>query len=130
MLTPRGWWFLAITLTAMLIAVTLGAGSLVLVMATLVSWFLASWLRFAWTTRHVPKRMGVRRELRSEAGPLHVLWARQPATVHVELTWDSAAPLAYVLANDRVPLLAGWQEGDPWAGGGLARAQPITFAYR
>lgn len=130
MLTPRGWWFLAIVLGTLLVAVSVGAPSLVLVAATLASWFLGSWLRFAWITRQVPKDLGVRRELRTAAGLVQVLWARQAATVHAELTWNGRAPLPYVLAVDRVPLLAGWQDGDPWIGGSVGRDQPLALDYR
>src|SRR4051794_12203726 len=130
MLTPRGWWFLAVVMATLLVAVSLGAGSLVLISATLLLWFLAVWAHFTWLTRAVPWRLAVRRELRTAAGPAHVIWARQTASVVAELTWDGGAPLPFVQAVDRVPELVGTPEGEPWVTGPLVRGVPLTLEYR
>src|SRR5437773_1385947 len=106
MLAPRGWWFLAIVLGALFVAVAFGVGTLVAILMTLLSWFLATWVHFLWVTRHVPSRIELARETRTPGGPTSVLWARQPATVRLEIRWTGAGTLPFVLAIDKAPALA------------------------
>ncbi len=129
MLAPRGWWFLAIAFGALLVAVSFGVGTLVAMLLTLLAWFFATWIHFLWVSRHVPSKIQLVRETRTPGGPTHVLWARQPATVRVEVRWTAASTLPYVLAIDKTPPLAKWSDGESWARGALSRAEPLVIEY-
>ena len=129
MLTQRGWWLLAILFGMLLAATGLGASRLSVVAATLLIWFLAGWLRFAWITRDVPRKLSVRREIRVGGPAVRVLWARQTALVHVELHWNGTSTLPYLLGVERVPALAKWRSGEPWIRGPLSATTQLTYEY-
>lgn len=129
MLSPRGWWFLALVFGLLLVAVALGVSTLAVVLMTLLAWFLGAWLHFIWVTRHVPKSIEITREIRTPSGPTSVLWARQAATVRLEIRWSGRFALPFVIAIDKFPALAAWPEGESWTSGSLSRRQPLVIEY-
>src|SRR5262249_32309549 len=110
-------------------SVGFGIGTLIVILMTLLSWFLGTWAHFLWVTRFVPVKVEVFRETRTPGGPTTVLWARQPATVHVEIRWAAGGTLPFVLAIDKAPGLARWSEGESWARGPLSREVPLVIDY-
>ena len=130
MLTRRGWWLFAMVSILLLAAIASDAGPLLLTMLSLLAWFLAGWIGFAWRTRSFPNHFEIDRELRTTAGPATVLWARRPVTVCVRLYWTGGGRLAFAAVVDRVPILARWLDGDVWAGDSLDARTPITIEYR
>ena len=130
MLTRRGWWLFAIVGLLLLASIVADAGPLLLTSLTLLVWFLAGWIGFAWRTRSFPHRLEIDRELRTPAGPATVLWARRPVTVRVRLHWNGGGRLVFAAVVDRVPILARWLDGDVWAGASLDGWEPIEIEYR
>jgi uncharacterized protein (DUF58 family) len=130
MLSPRGWWLFGIVVGILLVAVTVGASTLVLIAGTLLIWFLGGWLRFVWQTRQFPYRLHVQRGIHTAGGSVQVLWARRPATIRAELHWTGSGTLPFVLAVDRVPVLAGHDDGEPWTGRTLNKNTPLVVEYR
>jgi uncharacterized protein (DUF58 family) len=129
MLAPRGWWFLAIVFGGLFVAVAFGIGTLVVILMTLLTWFLATWVHFLWLTRLVPPKIEISRETRTPGGPVTVLWARQPATVRIEIRWTTGGTLPFVLAIDKAPALAKWSDGESWARGPLSRTMSLVIEY-
>lgn len=129
MLAPRGWWFLAIVFGTLLVAVAFGVDTLAVILLTLVAWFFGTWIHFLCVTRLIPAKFEIVREIRNVGGPTQVLWARQPATVRVEIRWKGRWSLPFVIAIDKVPTLAAWPEMETWTRGNLSRNAPLVIEY-
>jgi uncharacterized protein (DUF58 family) len=137
MLTARGWWFLAIILGVLTLAlgglpteVGTATPALAVLCLTLMAWFLGNWLAFVVKVRLIENHLGMDRRIRDERGELETLWARQPATVSVTLSCDSDVALPHVSMTDRVPVLVHRREGEAHAEGPLSRTQPLALSYR
>lgn len=129
MLTQRGWWFAAFLSATLLLSVSFGVSTLVAAMFTLATWYVGAWLHFLWSSRHFPNKITIVRELRTAGGPAKLLWARQRATVHVEIRWNGRSPLPVVIALDKTPALAKWSDGESWGRGTLDAGGSLVIEY-
>jgi uncharacterized protein (DUF58 family) len=130
MLTPRGWWFLVFTLSALALVVLYGMTSLILLNLTALLWFFSEWLLFAIRSRFVARQLRVVREVRDERGPVTSLWAGRTFHVRAQLHLDGTGTLPYVRATDRVPFAVGHVAGETAADGAVAPEHPLELSYR
>ena len=129
MLTRRGFWFFAVNIGLLAVALALGAVQLSLVCTTLLLWFLSQWFLFQLRIRLATGRLSLERTLRTARGEVESVWAKQKVEVTVKLTSASWLALPYVVATDRMPALARIQEGTTCLDGPLAENHPVTIAY-
>ena len=129
MLTARGWWILWAVLGLLFGGLLTGTPPLVVICLTLLSWILGSWLIFVVKMRLVQGRLRLERELRSERGPLQVLWVGQRVRVVAKLVTDSRLSLSCVWIVDRLPALGRLHEGTNKIQGKISRLEPLAVDY-
>jgi uncharacterized protein (DUF58 family) len=129
MLTPRGWWFLVVVFFLLGGMVLTGISTLIFLFLTLVLWFAAQWLLFAVRVRLVVRRLGVRREVHDERGPVTTLWAGRAFEVRAVLALEGAAGLPYVWVRDRVPFGVTYTAGETECQGPVTAAGPLEMRY-
>ncbi len=130
MLTSRGWWLLLVNLALLVVAISLGLGTLTLALLAILAWFLGAWLQFHVRLRWTASAICVERSLLRQGMPIEVLWAQSTATVVARLCSRSRLALPYLAVFDRVPALARWQKGDTWSEGELHRAAAVEISYQ
>jgi uncharacterized protein (DUF58 family) len=130
MLTRRSWWLFIVNLALLIVAVSLGLGTLALACLALLTWFLGMWLQFQVRLRWTARALYVERSLLRQGTAVDVLWANSSATVVARLASDTPVSLPYVAVFDRVPALARLQEGEPWADGAVHRDAFVEIAYQ
>jgi uncharacterized protein (DUF58 family) len=130
MLTRRGWWLFMANGVLLVVALLFASQPGLLVAFSLLFWFLAQWLLFRVRWLRLQQNLVVERTLLRNGIPVDVAWARSELEVRVRLQPAANVRLPYVLAVDRVPILARWKEGEPWAEGMLSRERPLEVAYR
>jgi uncharacterized protein (DUF58 family) len=128
MLTNRGWWFFAIVLALLAVALGAGAGTVTLIALTLLAWFLGQWLAFTVRTSRLQAAATIQRAILDDNGPVKTLWARLPVTVRVSLRCAGIS-IPFVSMVDRVPVLARRRAGDCYAEGALGDS-PLEALYR
>jgi uncharacterized protein (DUF58 family) len=133
LLTPRGWWFLAIVL----LLCGLGAGlspkigdSVVVIGLVLLAWFLWEWGQFAYRYYVVLPRLTLRRELSDERKAVPLLWAEGEFDVRVQIGIAGAGDLPYVILADWIPTDAHRVEGSEEVVTVLSAGRPAEIAYR
>jgi uncharacterized protein (DUF58 family) len=138
MLTSRGWWFLIIVLS--LLAVGLfdeqpwrldrsAHGTLIMVMLTLLLWFLGEWLLFVLRVRFVVPTLRVRREVRDRRGPVDTLWVGRSFQVIVWLEPPHWGSLPYLKLKDHLPAVTEAGEGETALDGALTSERGLTLTY-
>lgn len=130
MLTRRGWWLFMADALLLVVALVFDSQPGALVSFALLFWFLAQWFLFRVRLQRLQQSLQVERTLLRNGVPVDVAWARNDLEVRVRLTPRLKVRLPYVLAVDRVPILARWKENDPWAEGRLSQESPLKIAYR
>jgi uncharacterized protein (DUF58 family) len=129
MLTARGFWFLLIVFTLLVLALLSRQVALVLVGLALLFWFLAEWLAFAVRCHVVARRLGARRTLHDGEATLAALWAGRAFEVRVALRLDGPVGLPCVAAADRVPFGVEQVGGTSLYDGALAPGEPVLLTY-
>jgi uncharacterized protein (DUF58 family) len=130
MLTHRGWWCFLIITSVVFLSVSFGLGTMTVVSLTLLVWFLGNWLWFLVQVRWTARALYVERRLLRHGQAAEVLWAKSSLTVVARLCSRSAVPLPYVIAADRVPLLARLRDGETHADGEVHRSTTVDIEYR
>ena len=130
MLTPRAWWFLAISLLALLVGLRSGSPALTLVPLTLLLWFGGEWLVFALRIPLAVRRLRVVREVREERGPATTLWAGRVFEVVARLEGDGPFRLPFVAVTDRPPFAVDLLGPPPTADGPVGRGDVLEVRYR
>ena len=76
MITSRGWWFLVLIFSMLMLGAFDERGwTLTLLALTLVLWFMAEWFLFTLRIRLAVPALHCRREVSDERGPVDTLWA-------------------------------------------------------
>jgi uncharacterized protein (DUF58 family) len=130
MLTNRGFWILATTLAVL--GVSLGTGhspALTLVGLSLLAWFLATWVVFAFRMHTLAGRLYVRRVIRDQRGPVRSLWAGQSYRVRARFVCESPVLSPYLRIADRVPAAARHLAGDTHTEGSVADGASLEITY-
>jgi uncharacterized protein (DUF58 family) len=130
MLTPRAWWFLTISLLALLFGLCGGWPVLTLVPLTLLLWFGGEWLVFALRVPLAVRRLRVVREVREERGPATTLWAGRVFEVAARLEGDGPLRLPFVAVTDRPPFAVALLDGPRTADGPVGRGDALEVRYR
>jgi len=129
MLTGRGGGFLLGIYLLWAYALLIGISALALVGTVLLLWFLLAWLLFAVRVRLAVPRLRLERRLQDENGRVERLWAGLPYQVVLRITNESRASLSFVVAIDRLPLLADAETVDYHASETLAAGESLTLRY-
>jgi uncharacterized protein (DUF58 family) len=138
MITSRGWWFLILVLCLLTAGVfgdqSFRAGStaretVILLMLTLLFWFLAEWLLFALRVNVAVPALRLRRELRDARGPVDTLWAGRSFQVHLELLLPHWSSLPYLKLTDYVPPTIEPGEGETERDGALSVEHGLAIRY-
>jgi len=132
MLTPRGWWFLVLTLTVGGIGgvmATRNAPTLLIVSLALVLWFGEEWVVFLWRARVTAGGLQVARTVRDEQGPLTTLWVGRAYAVDVTVRLAKGR-LPWALLDDRAPAGADVVDGSPSYQGAVSARGPAAMSYR
>jgi uncharacterized protein (DUF58 family) len=130
MLTHRGWWCFLVITAVLVLSISFGLGTMTLVSLTLLVWFLGNWLWFLVQVRWTAQALYVDRRLLRHGQSAEVLWAKSSLTVVARLCSRSAMGLPYVVAADRVPLLARLKDGQPHADGEVHRDATVDIEYQ
>lgn len=130
MLTRRGWWFFMSDVLLLVGSLLFESPVGILAGLTLLFWFAAAWLFFLIRFARAERRFEVERTLLRDGAPVDVVWARNEVELRLVIRPRVRVRFPYVLAIDRVPILARWKEGVPWAEGRLAPNEPLAIAYR
>lgn len=133
MLTPRGWWFLAMVL----LVCGLGAGlspvigdAVAVIGLVLLAWFLWEWGQFAYRYYVVVPRLTLVRELSDERKAVPLLWADGEFDVRVRVGIDGPGDLPYAVLADWIPTDAHRVEGSEEVVVALSAHQPAEIVYR
>lgn len=132
MLTPRGWWFLVLTLTVGGIGgvmATRGSPTLLTVSLALVMWFGAEWAVFLTRARLTAGRLRVERTVRDEQGPLTTLWVGRAYAVDVAVRLPRGR-LPWVVLDDRPPAGVEFVDGTQRYQGAVSAKEPAVISYR
>jgi uncharacterized protein (DUF58 family) len=129
MLTPRGWWFLTLVLTLLLLTVWTHTPAVALVCFTLLTWFVGVWLFFVVRVRLLTGRLRMERAVLDEHGPVEGLWAGRSFTVRARLVCDARVSSPYLRAADRVPFSVRRIAGEAERDGTVGRGRPLEVEY-
>jgi uncharacterized protein (DUF58 family) len=130
MLTGRGWWFLIPVLALLGTGLVLSYLPLILPGLTLLLWFVAEWLLFAWRAHTLTGSVRVKRELRDDRGEVRALWTYHVVRVRVAVSLEGTAGVPFAVAADLVPFAGGEVTGTPYAEGPLTTHRPLRIGYR
>jgi uncharacterized protein (DUF58 family) len=130
MLTPRAWWFLAVSLLVLLLGLAMGSPGLALTGLTLLLWFGGEWLLFALRVPLAVRRLRAVREVRDERGPVATLWAGRPFDVVACLEGDGPLRLPHVHVADRPPFAVNYLGDVLSADGPVGRGDSLEVRYR
>jgi uncharacterized protein (DUF58 family) len=119
MLTPRGWWFLVLSLTVAAMGGALvaqyRAPALWLASLTLIIWFGIEWAIFLVQARITMPQLRVTRTVLHNGEESRTLWCSQEYDVLVELHLPHGV-LSYTLCDDRAPVGATTTGSRSWEG--------------
>jgi uncharacterized protein (DUF58 family) len=130
MLTSRGWWFLVVVVTLLVLAVLINLTALGYLTLTLLLWFVLEWTLFILRSRVLARNLSVRRELRDERGPVVNLWALRTFQVRVEVRLRSLLGLPFASFSDWLPFGTEYVSGRTQRDGPLKADEPLTIAYQ
>jgi uncharacterized protein (DUF58 family) len=133
LLTPRGWWFLFVSLILCAGGAWLSesAGDGIAVIGfTLLAWFLWEWIQFAYRFYFVLPKLIVHRELRDERKVVPILWADGEFDVHVRVSIGERGDLPYVVLADWVAVDGKLIDGSEELITAIYPEHPATIRYR
>src|SRR5262249_55187697 len=103
MLTRRGWWFLIVILSLLLLGALANFMALAVVALGLLVWFCYEGLAFALRARFVVPDLHVVREVRDDHGRAATLWAGRRFQTRFGIESRSKYSLPYVIVTEFVP---------------------------
>lgn len=129
MLTARGSWFLIGVATVAAVAV-LGRNEVLGVTAlTLLLWFGAAWVSFAFRAHVVCRRLHVQRRIENERGPVTAVWAGGTIFVRTRLSLSGTGRIPFIIAVDRLPFGAELANGANEKADAIDQGNPLRLKY-